>query len=627
MSHQQKQDLKQTLSEEEKIAIDDLETLIGRNIPIVDNIIRIQEAAEQKHIIHGFGMLIRTNKVIELGLSPQFFNPVSRHPNHYYEKEIESLPDSIGNLTNLKLLDLCNSTLRELPDSIGNLRQLKTLYLCVCRRLRALPESIGNLSNLKTLDLHLGGFLSKLPQNFVKLSNLQTLKLSMCIELRELPEDFQLLSNLRSLSLDDCRDFNALPETFGSLSNLQTLSLNNCYKFKGLPENFGSLSNLQTLSLSNCTKITALPESFASLSNLQTLDLSSCEKLKKLTENFGNLINLRKLDIRHCSELTKLPDSFGHLKNLQDLELSFCPITELPNNFGELSNLKQLIMPWSRLKKLPQSFGNLSNLHILDLSDAQFTKIPNVLWKLKNLKEFNIKTKALKGEDQHISTNSLPIIQDVLQKRSTIHVFISHSVDDYEKYKIKELAHFLESQEEIYNAFYCERDMRDNIYESQEENIKDSQIVLFIMSKRSVQSKACKEEMQISAQNDKAIIPILAPDMTWEEIPNTDIDEIQGILGKELQIKNEEEMQKTFQEIYDYIYQYKRDFNLFDVSDRKIKQLIAEFQRKLVEIIKSTKFFQMVKANPRSLRSKLDGLNASKIEENLESLKKYIKDQ
>ena len=39
------------------------------------------------------------------------------------------LPDTIGNLTNLGYLDLCDNKLIELPDSIGNLTNLKYVYL------------------------------------------------------------------------------------------------------------------------------------------------------------------------------------------------------------------------------------------------------------------------------------------------------------------------------------------------------------------------------------------------------------------------------------------------------------------------------------------------------------------
>ena len=70
-----------------------------------------------------------------------------------YNNKLASLPDSIGNLTNLEYLDLYSNKLASLPDSIGNLKNLGRLGLSF-NRLASLPESIGNLTNLKRLALN-----------------------------------------------------------------------------------------------------------------------------------------------------------------------------------------------------------------------------------------------------------------------------------------------------------------------------------------------------------------------------------------------------------------------------------------------------------------------------------------
>ncbi|MFX0139847.1 MAG: leucine-rich repeat domain-containing protein, partial [Candidatus Hodarchaeota archaeon] len=55
-----------------------------------------------------------------------------------------ALPESIGNLSSLKELDLRDNKLTTLPESIGNLSSLKELDLRD-NKLTTLPESIGNL--------------------------------------------------------------------------------------------------------------------------------------------------------------------------------------------------------------------------------------------------------------------------------------------------------------------------------------------------------------------------------------------------------------------------------------------------------------------------------------------------
>jgi Leucine-rich repeat (LRR) protein len=62
---------------------------------------------------------------------------------------IEELPESIGNLHNLKILYVCDCQLEYLPESIGNLENLEELVLIDLRRLKEIPNSIGNLKKLE----------------------------------------------------------------------------------------------------------------------------------------------------------------------------------------------------------------------------------------------------------------------------------------------------------------------------------------------------------------------------------------------------------------------------------------------------------------------------------------------
>jgi Leucine-rich repeat (LRR) protein len=90
-------------------------------------------------------------------------------------RQLENLPDSIGNFINLQYLDLFNNNLKTLPDSIGNLINLQELDLRY-NQLDSLPDSIGNLINLKELYLH-NNQLESLPDSIGNLINLQKLYL------------------------------------------------------------------------------------------------------------------------------------------------------------------------------------------------------------------------------------------------------------------------------------------------------------------------------------------------------------------------------------------------------------------------------------------------------------------
>ena len=98
------------------------------------------------------------------------------------------LPESIGCLKNLEILDLGNflgmsfdffvlsgNSVDTLPKTIGNLKNLKELNLAYCD-LKELPETIGNLENLQILNLR-GSSLQSLPESMKKLSKLKKLDL------------------------------------------------------------------------------------------------------------------------------------------------------------------------------------------------------------------------------------------------------------------------------------------------------------------------------------------------------------------------------------------------------------------------------------------------------------------
>lgn len=91
-------------------------------------------------------------------------------------QKITSLPETIGDLQNLKYLYLTNNNLERLPDSIGNCHSLEKLSLQE-NKLRFLPDSIGKLQNLASLHLDYNN-LDSLPASIVDCESLQLITLS-----------------------------------------------------------------------------------------------------------------------------------------------------------------------------------------------------------------------------------------------------------------------------------------------------------------------------------------------------------------------------------------------------------------------------------------------------------------
>lgn len=90
---------------------------------------------------------------------------------------IESLPRHFGRtLTHLTSLVLTGNGLKALPDSVGQMSQLRSLE-CAGNKLAKLPASITDLSELTVLDISSNN-LTALPDNIGQLGKLQHLRAS-----------------------------------------------------------------------------------------------------------------------------------------------------------------------------------------------------------------------------------------------------------------------------------------------------------------------------------------------------------------------------------------------------------------------------------------------------------------
>ena len=104
----------------------------------------------------------------------------------------------LGQLTNLKILDLYPNQRTIISSEIGNLTNLTELYLNQ-NKLTKIPSEIGNLINLTDLSLHFNR-LTIIPSEIGNLTNLTQLSLSFN-KLTNLPSEIGNLINLTGLSL------------------------------------------------------------------------------------------------------------------------------------------------------------------------------------------------------------------------------------------------------------------------------------------------------------------------------------------------------------------------------------------------------------------------------------------
>jgi len=86
----------------------------------------------------------------------------------------------------------------------------------------------------------------------------------------------------------------------------------------------------------------------------------------------------------------------------------------------------------------------------------------------------------------------ISIIIVVIRRRKLkargIRVFISHAVDDFNKYRIAEIAKYLESHPEINHVYYCEEDLTGNIDDWMKKTVPRCQLLIFFSTENSLKS-------------------------------------------------------------------------------------------------------------------------------------------
>ena len=182
---------------------------------------------------------------------------------------IQSHLNQLGTLTWIEQLDLSGFNLDTFPDSLLSMKNLRKLNLSH-NKINLLPNNIGQLDKLKELVLYYNNIHS-LPESINNLENLERLALDKN-KITNLPNNIERIDKLRELSLSN-NNIQSLPDSINNLKNLARLYLNE-NKITNLPNNIEGLNKLEHLSLSN-NLLTSVPESLKNLNSLEYFNLSN----------------------------------------------------------------------------------------------------------------------------------------------------------------------------------------------------------------------------------------------------------------------------------------------------------------------------------------------------------------
>ena len=348
-------------------------------------------------------------------------------------------------------------------NDVLKLTALEELSLDNTSRIGELPPGLGNLVNLRVLDLRANNFFGPLPVELKNLVNLETFLISSgngdlwgCLppSFEDIPEkDFDQVSfdhitfcvdvsereRAALAALFDATDgpnweisdnwlsdaplsewSGVTTEYYGSVVGLDLswIGLNG-----ELPEELGNLRNLRTLLLSGNDLSGCIPGVLISapgelnehdlleigipfcqdaylVTKLTHLDLGANELTGGVPAELADFSSLTHLDLGSNDLGGSIPPELGSLSNLTHLALSNNGLSgSIPPELGNLSNLEELFLSGNQLSgEIPAALGNLSSLTLLGLARNQLRgEIPSELGGLTGLTSLRLEQNQLSG--------------------------------------------------------------------------------------------------------------------------------------------------------------------------------------------------------------------------------------
>ncbi|KAL3726173.1 hypothetical protein ACJRO7_031117 [Eucalyptus globulus] len=263
---------------------------------------------------------------------------------------LDSIPESVGNMSSLETLDLKYTSVRNLPSSIWKVKSLQHLYMNEVRfddSTSHCKPSAKNLSNLQTLwGLYIEATKSPMLDVLNEMTRVEKLGLTCSSPVvKDATERISKLTMIRSLKLRS-RDLFGQPSDL-NLSDLTGLvSLLDLYLLGGLPRG-DSLKllpqNLRILTLS----MSGLDDNpMPVLGGFQSLEilnlLGGSYTGKKLICGSGSFPSLRVLKLW---KLEGVEDACVHenaLRCLEQLEIKNCGVLTSIDSLDRIESLKQI---------------------------------------------------------------------------------------------------------------------------------------------------------------------------------------------------------------------------------------------------------------------------------------------
>ncbi|PIN13605.1 Serine/threonine protein kinase [Handroanthus impetiginosus] len=276
---------------------------------------------------------------------------------------------SLTNCRYLRRLSLADNNFNSiLPASIGNLsNSLGDFYCYNCGLHGSIPDEVGNLTNLMRLSLYSNQLTGSIPKTLGNLKHIQGLSISDNRISGSIPHSLCRLEHLGSLLLSQNQITGAIPDCIGNLTALRGLDIENNKLTSGIPTSLWQLNDLLQLNLSSNSLTGSLPLDIGNLKAAILLDLSMNQLLGNIPTSIGDLQNLINLSLAHNRFAGSIPESTGKLINLETLDVSHNNLSDnIPKSLEALRYLTYFDVSFNDLSGEIPSGGPFKNF------DSQF---------------------------------------------------------------------------------------------------------------------------------------------------------------------------------------------------------------------------------------------------------------
>ncbi|XP_022754968.1 receptor-like protein kinase 5 isoform X5 [Durio zibethinus] len=363
------------------------------------------------------------NSVVELSLKNKTIN--------------KTIPSFICDLQNLKVIDLNYNNIpasigrkfqpAKLPSSFKQLKKLRTLWMSEANLIGEIPDMVGDMTALEVLDLSSNELRGKIPTSLFLLRNLKEIYLFSNNLSGEIPQVIEA-SNLTAMDLSGNNLNGRIPSDVGKLEGLSGLVLFFNQLSGEIPESIGRISTLTDVRLFGNNLSGTLPPDFGRYSMLERFEVSSNKLTGKLPEHLcygGKLLGVVAFDNNLTGEL---PKSLGNCGSLTIVDISGNGLKgSIPSGLWISLNLQMLMISDNNFtgelpKKVSQS---LSRLEIS--SNKFFGQIPDEVNSWKSLVVFKASNNLLNGTIPTALT-ALPFLTTLLLDQNQLHGFLPSAI-------------------------------------------------------------------------------------------------------------------------------------------------------------------------------------------------------